>query len=338
LEDNNAQLRNLNQAYRNHSRLSKIPIQVYCEKKLTQGILVVNEASADPGISGVIPTPMDEDHLSICRPASPEALVYKLVNQFIEEQLILPSQQGSPTLLIHGWAKHKYSDQPTAELDWSHAFSKDPFYRIPDSSVWEAKFLPELRQIRDRWRNTYSNRFIRVRGVLPLTALLGIGCTFSSCAGYDLEIEQLTNGVTQKWKSQVSPSNLKFKVTKETDEEGDELLMVFSVTGVACSQVEKWMHKSSVKFGAIVYLEPETGVGNNAITSNADAVALAAHAKSLIQHYRQHFRASRIHIILYSPASFSLFLGQHLNALGKVVAYEWDKDKEKYLPAISVSV
>ena len=338
LQNNASQLRDLNQAYRHHSKLGEIPIEVYFETKKTSGILVVDETSADPGIQGVIPTPMDENHLSICRPASTEAPVYKLVSQFIEEQLTPRLQKGTPTLWVHGWAEQQYPGQPTAVLNWSLYFSKESYYQIPDPSLWEQKFLPELRQIRDRWCKTYSNRSIALRGKLPLTALLGIGYTFPYVGGYDLEIEQHTNGVIQTWKSQVSPSTLKFRVVKETCESGDELLIVFSVTGDSCPQVEKWMHKSSVKFGAIVYLEPETGVGNNAITSNADAVALAAHAKSLMQHYRQHFRASRIHIILYSPASFSLFLGQHLNALGKVVAYEWDKDKEKYLPAISVSV
>jgi hypothetical protein len=37
-------------------------IQVYCDKlPVGAGILVVNETSADPGLQGVIPVPVDEE-------------------------------------------------------------------------------------------------------------------------------------------------------------------------------------------------------------------------------------------------------------------------------------
>jgi hypothetical protein len=87
LEAHHPRLRELNLLYRNHERLSKIPMQVYYEKNKTKGVLVVNETSADPGIQGVIPIPMDEDHLSICRPWSRESLIYKRTKRFINEHL-----------------------------------------------------------------------------------------------------------------------------------------------------------------------------------------------------------------------------------------------------------
>jgi hypothetical protein len=30
-------------------------------------VLVVNETSADPGLPGVVPIPLDETHISICK-------------------------------------------------------------------------------------------------------------------------------------------------------------------------------------------------------------------------------------------------------------------------------
>jgi len=102
LEAQHPRLRELNLLYRNHERLSKIPIEVYCEKLKTYGILVVNETSADPGISGVIPIPMDEDHISICRPKSKESFLYLRVKRFIREQIktplqpLLPEQKNNP--------------------------------------------------------------------------------------------------------------------------------------------------------------------------------------------------------------------------------------------------
>jgi hypothetical protein len=88
LEAHHSRLRELNLLYRNHEKLSQIPMQVYCEKRKTQGVLVVNETSADPGIKGVTPIPMDDDHLSICRPLSRESQIYKRVKRFISDCLI----------------------------------------------------------------------------------------------------------------------------------------------------------------------------------------------------------------------------------------------------------
>jgi pimeloyl-ACP methyl ester carboxylesterase len=81
------QLRQLNDWYRNHQQFSELPIEVYCEKKPTKNVMVVNETSSNPGIRGVVPIPMDDDHISICKPPSRNVLIYKLVKKFIEAQL-----------------------------------------------------------------------------------------------------------------------------------------------------------------------------------------------------------------------------------------------------------
>jgi predicted alpha/beta hydrolase family esterase len=101
LEAHHSRLRELNILYRNHEKLSQIPMQVYCEKKKTKGVLVVNETSADPGIKGVTPIPMDEDHLSICRPSSRENQVYRRIKRFIFDNLMClqPIQSESKDLL-----------------------------------------------------------------------------------------------------------------------------------------------------------------------------------------------------------------------------------------------
>ena len=87
LEANDSRLRELNLLYRNHNVLSKIPLEVYFEKRKTSGVMVVNESSADPGISGVIPIPVDEDHISICRPESKKSLIYRRVKRFVSQVL-----------------------------------------------------------------------------------------------------------------------------------------------------------------------------------------------------------------------------------------------------------
>lgn len=99
LKANNPILKELNQYFRQHHDLAKIPIQVFCETKKTSrekkflGIsktfaaIVVDENSANPEMTGVVTIPLDEDHLSICRPKSKNSQIYDEVKHFIEKCL-----------------------------------------------------------------------------------------------------------------------------------------------------------------------------------------------------------------------------------------------------------
>ncbi|NES70241.1 MAG: alpha/beta hydrolase [Okeania sp. SIO2D1] len=90
LEAHHSRLRELANVHRNHKMLSQIPMQVYCEKLKTFGFLVVDETSADPGIKGVTPIPMDEDHISICKLKDRESLIYTRVKNFIKRNVQVP--------------------------------------------------------------------------------------------------------------------------------------------------------------------------------------------------------------------------------------------------------
>ncbi|MDS4032044.1 MAG: hypothetical protein RKO66_18525 [Candidatus Contendobacter sp.] len=85
LEAHHPRLRELNLWYRNHVADFDLATVVYCEKRPVAGILVVNETTADPGIVGVIPIPVDEDHVSICKPASKGSQIYRRVKRLVED-------------------------------------------------------------------------------------------------------------------------------------------------------------------------------------------------------------------------------------------------------------
>jgi hypothetical protein len=90
LEAHHSRLRELIQVYRNDEQFSQIPMLVYCETRPTGPILVVNQTSADPGIKGVIPIPMDFDHISICKVADRKSQIYRSIKRFLEKSLTTP--------------------------------------------------------------------------------------------------------------------------------------------------------------------------------------------------------------------------------------------------------
>lgn len=93
----------LNRYLREHP----IVCRTYCERrelrpelfyglKLPKGIVVVDETSAEPNIPGERAIPLDEDHLSICKPADRNAPLCKSVWAFVRECLAPPPAAPRP--------------------------------------------------------------------------------------------------------------------------------------------------------------------------------------------------------------------------------------------------
>lgn len=90
-------LRDLNLWFRTQIQNTPIPIQVYYEVQTTRGLTVVNATSADPGISGVIPVPIDASHITISKPPSREALIYQRLRSFVRDCFrVYPEAPGEP--------------------------------------------------------------------------------------------------------------------------------------------------------------------------------------------------------------------------------------------------
>ena len=90
-------LRELHGWFLNYQRTHQLICRTYCEKrevrpeipllgiKLPKGVLVVDETSAEPNISGERAIPLDEDHISICKPTTRDAQLYKGIVRFLRD-------------------------------------------------------------------------------------------------------------------------------------------------------------------------------------------------------------------------------------------------------------
>jgi hypothetical protein len=76
-------LASLNDRYRDWADRSDIANLIFFETSRTQGVRVVDEVSADPGLAGVRLIPVDENHFDICKPADRGSLVYGQVKSFV---------------------------------------------------------------------------------------------------------------------------------------------------------------------------------------------------------------------------------------------------------------
>ncbi|QLE59754.1 SAVED domain-containing protein [Nostoc sp. TCL26-01] len=243
-----------------------------------------------------------------------------------------------PSLWVHGWSKPIDNYSPAVELDWTEYFDRDAQPRqIADQATWDNILLPSLKKAREELAQERAGSIIDIRGRHTLTAAVAIGILFPDTRGYTLRVEQQpTAGKPNLWRSDASPSDAKFQVVEESGVIGEHLVIALGITGNPLLDVSQLLQNSSVPFSATVYAEPVSGTGSQAINSDADAVALALDAKDLIRRYRHKYRANCIHLILFAPVGFCLFLGQRLRLIGDVVCYELVAPRN-YQPALKVS-
>ena len=172
-----------------------------------------------------------------------------------------------------------------------------------------------------------DGEYIEFRGKLPLTAILAVGSRFLEVGGYSFRAEQPTRGEINLWRSDAKPSQRDFVIReREISLEGKDILVVFSITGDASDDADVLSTNIPESLRAVIYAEPDNAPGDGAIESDSDATALAIRGKEIIRSSRLKYRSLRTHLVLYAPATFCLFLGQRLNALGEIVTYERTAD------------
>jgi len=264
---------------------------------------------------------LDEISKRIQHGGQEKVITRDLLVQIIDRRGLWAEQSDTPQvrLVIHGWARQGYDVAPTVELDWTKFFDREHRY-VASPETWTRTLLPELTSARERLASLSNGKYVDVRGKLPLSAATAVGFALPEVAGFRLRAEQPTGGETHLWRSDAPASQKTFVVAKEMGQPGNDIVVGLSITGRGLTEMQQLM--SGLRASALVYAEPAGGTGPASIGSAGDVVALARSAKTVIRDGKERYSASRVHLVLYGPWSFALFLGQHLNALGIITTYE----------------
>ncbi|TWD54448.1 putative serine esterase DUF676 [Agrobacterium vitis] len=91
LENDSAELTQLNESFRARCFKSHIEVHVYYEMhKTKKSFLVVDMKSADPGVNGVMPVAIEADHQSICKPHDRNSFLYSTIKRHIKKMAPTP--------------------------------------------------------------------------------------------------------------------------------------------------------------------------------------------------------------------------------------------------------
>ncbi len=99
LETHKPELRNLNEWYRQNIENLTIETKIFYETQPMNGILVVDEDSANPGIKNVKPIAISKDHNSIAKPQKSD-LVYLGVKDFVIKELSTSATPATIAALV----------------------------------------------------------------------------------------------------------------------------------------------------------------------------------------------------------------------------------------------
>ena len=97
LASNDARLRELHTWFRGFYTEKGLICRTWCERrevrptipwlgvKLPKGMVVVDATSAEPALPGEVAVPLDEDHISICKPVSRDAQIYRSLLRWVDD-------------------------------------------------------------------------------------------------------------------------------------------------------------------------------------------------------------------------------------------------------------
>jgi len=238
----------------------------------------------------------------------------------------VPSEQPKVSLWIHGWAKRHYDLTPTIELDWTADFRLES-RTIATQYTWEKKLFPQLKESRAKLAAMNGGTYVDFRGKLPLTASLAVGHVYSEAFGIRFRVEQSSGSEILFWRSDAGTEPFELKAEHITfDPQGSEGIVALSITGDAGPDVQRLASSKPGTFGAFLNLTPKAGANATSIHSAGEVVCIATQAKDALRRFRIDHSLSAIHLVLYCPATVALFLGQRMNALGRIHTWERSAD------------
>lgn len=233
----------------------------------------------------------------------------------------------SSVLHIHNWEKGVYEPKANITIDWTKHFDR-PTKKVPDSKLWNDTLIPELVTLKNHLAAKSASRHITFRGKCALSTGISLGMIFPEIGNWTFELLQPPQ--TDSWRSDAE-RKIKYKPayseinphTLGIKSKGDELAVVFNITGKALTDVADYFKSASTPLKKVISLQPESAPGNFSIKNDSEAVALASAWKDIIKSMITKYSSKKIHLFYFGPFGLAVFLGQKLTSVGSIQLYEF---------------
>lgn len=210
-------------------------------------------------------------------------------------------------------------DHPGLRFDWTD-FSGGDTRAIAPPERWDelSSALQNTRTWIENYRNTQR---IRLLGNRRVSACLAIGATFSAVRGYAIEMHHRNEiWATDAYPTAETPS---YPISHQfMKQEGNCLVVSISIGANALPAVRSQLDEFNLS--AMPLLEV---LGEQPVTSPAQANSLAGSLKRLVVEHLQSANCHKIHLFYAGPAHIALFLGHRLDATAPICCYGWSEGR-----------
>lgn len=186
---------------------------------------------------------------------------------------------------------------------------------------WSSEIQPEV----EGFLRTVKQSCQRIRLTLETHATIAFlaGSILHNKSGVDVELLQKGRLPTTIWRTDDQTTGPAMNVESKALGDGEDVALVVSLARNAGPDVEEHIQRHPGQFGRLVHFSAADGNGQSSVKGGGHAVSLADQIADMVSDLRLRSPA-KVHIFVAGPNAFSFFLGQHREALGKVVLYEFD--------------
>ena len=192
---------------------------------------------------------------------------------------------------------------------------------LKPGAEWSSEIQPEVEGFLKLVKQ--NNKRIRLALETHATIAFLAGSLLHNKTGVDVEILQKGRAPTTIWRTDDQTSGPALTVEEQSVGDGPDVALVVSLARNALPDVKDHILRHPDRFGRIMHFSPVDGHGQASVKGGGHAVALADQIADIVSDFRLRSPA-KVHVFVAGPNAFSFFLGQHCEALGKVVLYEFD--------------
>lgn len=212
-------------------------------------------------------------------------------------------------------------------FDERHARSQQDWAAVVQPKVVE--FLKGVRQ-----RAAEVRLFLDAHASIAFLA----GTVLGLKSAVKVELVQKGRAGVTVWRADDGATGSSARITVERIGSGDEAALVVSLSRPALSDVRHFIEQTLTNVGTLVHLEPDGTAGPRSVAGGEHAAALADQASATLAGLGLK-RGQPLHVFAAAPNGFMFFMGQHRDALGPVILYEFDFEGSthgSYTPAYTI--
>ncbi|CDZ30823.1 Hypothetical protein NGAL_HAMBI490_56950 [Neorhizobium galegae bv. officinalis] len=216
---------------------------------------------------------------------------------------------------------HELESAPEDTLSLLHLFDQR---HLQPGGDWQSSVQPALDEFLQRIAGKYSSVRLNLDAHASIAFLAGARLGLKS--GIDVELVQKGRSNHSVWVANDDKSGPAPVIDTYEVGAGKDVALVVSLSRDALDDVKHYVARGLPDVGRIIHIQPNEGPGPRAVIGGEHAASLSDAAENAIRKARLVVDA-KTHVFVSGPNAFTFFLGQHQQAIGECVLYEFDFGK-----------